>query len=117
MQRATSVTQVWEERVLALLTELFQMVSAVGCRHGRDGHQRTCVPSQRVAEDLLSEIDLAVANASSQQLKMCLEQERADRTVGVSSAQQQAMVASIIWKVQVVPLEVWGGVCAVCQQH
>lgn len=57
-----------------LLTEPLQVVSTTGLRHGRDGHQWTRIPSQRLAETILAEVDLLGVHAFFQDVKVSLEQ-------------------------------------------
>lgn len=50
------------------------MVRATGLRHGCDGHQWTRIPSQRLAENLLAEVDLLGVHTFFQDVKVSLEQ-------------------------------------------
>lgn len=52
------------------------MVSAVRLGHGRDGHQRTGIPSQRLAENLLPEVNLFGVDTFFQDIKVSLEETR-----------------------------------------
>lgn len=52
------------------------MLGTVRFRKGSDSHQRTWIPSQRLAETSLPEVDLPGINASLQNLKVSLEQKQ-----------------------------------------
>lgn len=51
------------------------MLGAVRFRKGSDSHQWTWIPSQRLAETVLPEVDLPGINASLQNFKVSLEQK------------------------------------------
>lgn len=52
------------------------MLGTVRFRKGSDRHQWTWIPSQRLAENIMPEVDFPAIDASFQNFKMSLEQKQ-----------------------------------------